>query len=152
PTLFSPSGPLTRDELDLIDVSGNSLLLYSLLPEGEVSVADTWKPNADVLAPFLGLDAVGHTDVESALSSVENGVATIESHGHVDGAIGGVATEIEIKAKCLMDMKTRQITRFGLAIKEKRSIGHVAPGLDVVARVRLKFSPVESSERLSEKA
>jgi len=151
-TLFSPSGPLTRDELDLIDVAGNSLLLYSLLPEGQVALGESWKLSADVLAGVLGLDSVGHSDVESVLTSVEGGVATIEAHGHVDGAIGGVATEIEVKTKALLDLKTRHFTRFGLAVKEKRAIGMVTPGLDVVARIRLKFTPVESSAQLAEKA
>src|SRR3972149_6288797 len=38
--LFSPRGSLTREELELIDVQGNSLLLDRLLPDKPVAVGD----------------------------------------------------------------------------------------------------------------
>ena len=40
-TMFSPEGPLSRDELDLIDLQGNSLLLDRLLPLERVAIGDT---------------------------------------------------------------------------------------------------------------
>jgi hypothetical protein len=150
--LLSPSGPLTREELDLLDVPANSLLLYALLPRTKQPVGGKWKPASDVLAGVLGLDAISQSDVEFVLTSAENGVATVESHGQVDGAVGGVATELEIKTKCLVDLKNGRIQKFGLAIQEKRSIGHVAPGLDVTARIRVTFAPLEVSKYLTDKA
>ena len=39
--LFSPAGNLTRDELDAIDIPGNSLLVDRMLPDKPVAVGDT---------------------------------------------------------------------------------------------------------------
>ena len=149
--MFSPSGPLTRDELDLIDVPANSLLLANMLPSTPVAQGEKWKLSNDLLTALLGLDAIGKGEVDSSITGVTNDEATVEASGVVHGAIGGVATEIEVKTKTLVDLKTRRITRFGMAVKEKRDVGHVAPGLDVVARVRVTLSPLKDSEPLSSK-
>src|SRR5262249_42872739 len=95
--LSAPSGPLTRDELELIDVPANTLTLDQLLPQSDVEVGHRWKPSDDVLAKFLCLDSVGHTEVECVLANVKDDVAEITFEGPLGGAIDGVATEIELK-------------------------------------------------------
>ena len=54
--------------------------------------------------------------------------------GVVQGAIGGVSTEIELKAKYEYDLQQKRITWFALLIKEKRAVGHVSPGTLSTAR------------------
>src|SRR3972149_385135 len=96
--LFSPSGPLTRIELDLIDMQGDSLLMDRFLPDKPLAVDDFWKPSEKLMAQFLGLDEVGHSEVQSVLKEVTDKVARFEMAGRVSGAVDGVATAIEIKA------------------------------------------------------
>jgi len=151
-TLFSPHGPLTRDELDLIDLLGNSLLMDLLLPQQPVKVGDTWKYDNELMAALLGLDAVSESDVASALLTVDDARARFEMNGKVSGAIGGVSTEIELKAKYHFDRKANRVSWFGLLIKENRSIGHVGPGLDVVARLQMKIAPNQAAPRLADAA
>ena len=55
-SLFALREPLTRDELEVIDILGNSLLLDGLLPDRPVAMGDTWKPADKVAAALLGLD------------------------------------------------------------------------------------------------
>ncbi len=62
------------------------------------------------------------------------------------GAIGGVSTELEFKAK--YEVQEGHVALFGLLIKEKRSVGHVSPGLDVVAKVIMQISPLSHSDHL----
>jgi len=149
PNLYSPSGPLTRDELDLLDIPGNSLLLYTVLPAEAVPLRAKWKAPAECWAAILGLDVVGHTDVESTLAKIDNETALIESQGSLIGAIGGVSTEIELRANCLFELKTGKISHFGLAFHEKRAIGPISPGLDVVSRLRVTLTPLTESADLS---
>ena len=47
---------------------------------------------------LLGLDAVSFTDVQSVLAEVTGGKAKMTLSGAVNGAVGGVGTEIELKA------------------------------------------------------
>ena len=104
--LSSPSGPLTREELELIDIPANTLLLDELLPQGESEVGRRWKPADDALAQFLCLDAIGHSEVECTLAKVENGVAEIMMEGSLGAAIDGVATQIEVKSKLQFEVAT----------------------------------------------
>jgi len=151
-TLFSPHGSLTRDELDLVDLLGNSLLMDCLLPEQPVRVGDQWKHSADLITALLGLDAVSEADVSSTLLTVSAERARFEMNGRVAGAVGGVTTDLEVKAKYHFDLKTNRVTWFGLLIKEDRSVGHIGPGLEVTARLQMKIEPGKQEPQLSDRA
>lgn len=150
--LFSPEGPLTRDELDLIDVVGNTLVLDQLLPDEPVALGDKWPQDEAAIKALLDLDAIAHCEVESVLSDVKDDLAEVTLAGAVRGATEGVATELQIKARYYFHLKARRIVGLTLAIQENREIGHVGPGLDVVAKLRLKIVPRDSSEALSDAA
>ena len=148
PTLYAPNAPLTRQELDLIDVPGNTLAFDRLLPSEPVKVGDSWKLDDATLAVLLGLEAVSVTDVKCTLGSVTDEVADIGATGSIAGAVGGVATEIEIKARYKFDLAQKRITQLAMLIKEKRAIGHIGPGLDTVAKLVVKISPISGTESL----
>ncbi|MFV2070378.1 MAG: hypothetical protein ACC645_25720, partial [Pirellulales bacterium] len=151
-TMFSLNEPLERDDLDLIDIPGNSLLLMALLPTRPVATGETWEQSDDVLSALLGLDAVSRSEVESLLEKVDQAAATVAMAGTLHAAVDGVATDIELKARYRVDLASRTITRFDLALKEDRSIGHVGPGLDVTARLslRVKRLTVADDRRLAQ--
>lgn len=151
-TLYSPAGPLSHDELDLVDLQANTLLLDRLLPADRVAVGAKWGHADDLLAMLLGLDAVSTNRVESSLTSVRDSVALVELGGEVQGAASGVSTEIKLRGKYQFDLALKRITWFGVLIQEKRSIGHVGPGLDIVARLQLKIAPIDESPQLTDKA
>lgn len=147
-TLFSPDGPLLREELDLIDMQGNSLALESLLPTEAVSQGQRWPLKSEALGLLLGLEATSASDVECLLVDVADGSAKVELSGSVHGAIHGVASEIELRAKYKFDLEVGRITWFAMVLKERRSIGHVDPGIDVVAKLQMKLTPGVDSEQL----
>lgn len=149
-SLFSPQTPLTRDELDLIDVPANTAVLDRLLPAEAVEVGEGWKPGTELLGLLLGLDKVSASDVELKLTDANADTATIEGSGHVDGAIDGVASETELKLKLTVDRRQKMITTLSMAIQENRSIGHVAAGLDVVARLAVNIRPIAQSATLTD--
>ena len=144
-----PDEPLTRQELDLVDVPGGTLVLDRLLPADPVAVGESWKLTDRVLANLLCLDAVSWTDVRSTLGTVKDDIADIGTTGKVAGAVGGVSTEIEVKARYKFSLEQKRIVYFALLIKEKRAIGHIGPGLDTVAKVLVKISPISGSEKLT---
>jgi hypothetical protein len=151
-TLYSPLGPLDHDELDLADIPANTLILDRLLPPYQVAVGESWKQSDELVGLLLGLDAVSSSGVESAVSSVKDSVALVELSGDAQGAIHGVSTEIQVRAKYQFDLLAKRITWFGLLIREKRSVGHVGPGLDIVARLQMKIAPIEESLHLTDGA
>lgn len=149
-TLFSPRGPLKRDELDLLALPANSLLIDGLLPSEPVAVGGAWKHADALLAALLDLDAVSASNVQSTLKNATAGrSATVELSGTVEGAIHGVSTKVELKGRYTYDFPRRRITHFVLLANEDRSIGHVATGVDVTSKVTLTITPLAESKHLS---
>lgn len=142
------NGLLNREELDLIDVTGDSLALDSLLPNRVVAADESWPAEANVMATILSMDSVAASEVQSTLDKFNQDFALVRLAGAVVGAADGSATELEVRGVYLFDRKLRRITRFNLAVKEKRSIGAATPGLDGVAKLRVNLQPLESSPHL----
>lgn len=151
-TLFSPNGSLSRDELDLIDLVGDSLLVDGFLPERPVARGESWTHRDSLIAALLGLDKLKTNDVRSTLGEINDASALVDVAGRVEGAVDGVTTRIEIKGKYRFNRKTGRIDWFGLLVHENRDVGHVAQGLDVVARLKMQIEPRDRSERLEDAA
>ena len=71
---FSPNGPLTREELELIEVAASGLALEALLPSGSIKIGGQWPLTDSVVARLLGLEAVSQQDVTCRLDSVKDNV------------------------------------------------------------------------------
>jgi hypothetical protein len=133
----SLQGPLTRSELDLIEVPGGSHLVDQLLPGREVKIGETWTHSDELLAQFLNLDSVSVNDVKSELLSVEGGVAKLALSGKLMGSVAGVITELDLKAKYNFDVQQQRVVWLALGIGESRAAGLTQPGLRVQARIRM---------------
>lgn len=151
-TLFSPLGTLSRDELELINILGNSLLLDRLLPARPVAVGDSWKHSDKLIAAMFRLDAVAKVEAGSKLTEVTDQVARFEMSGHVEGASGGVSTTIDLKAKYRFNLATKRIDWLGLLVKEDRDIGHVTDGVDATARLQVQVAPRVETAQLNDAA
>jgi len=150
PEMLSPHARLSADELELIQIPANSVLIEGLLPGKKTAIGGSWKHDDALLCGLLNLDAVSSSDVQSTLAEVVDGAARIELKGTVNGAIGGVATEFELAARYKFDVKARRVTWLAMLLKEKRSIGHVEPGLEMQARVQMLLAPCREPTELAE--
>jgi hypothetical protein len=150
--MFSPEGPLTGDELQLIDFPGNSLIVDRLLPDHPVAIGDSWKQPESVVAALCGLEVVAQSDVRSMLKDVIDGSARIEMSGRVTGKNTGRSVTIVLKAKQRFDLKTARVTWLGLLLKEDSSTGPIKTGLDVAGKLQLRISPLADSASLSDAA
>lgn len=151
--LSHPQSPLSREQLDLISLPADTLVIDALLPEEPVAQGQSWKHTEPLLAALLRLDAVSKTDVQSVLKDVVAGrTATAEIAGQIEAAVDGVSTAIELKGRYTYDFGQRRITSLVLLIKERRSVGHVATGLDVVSKLQLAVSQRDQSKHLTSEA
>lgn len=151
-TLFCPHEPLSREELDLLDSLGDSLVLDGLLPERPVAQGESWSHTKPLICALLGFDGASTCDVRSTLSEINDVSALIDMHGKVEGAVAGVTARVEMKAKYRFNRKTSRIDWFGLAVREDRDIGHVAQGLDVIARLKMQIEPRNDCPALADDA
>ena len=150
-SLFSPKGSLRGEQLLLVeDLPGNTLTLDRLLPNKEVRIGDSWKVTDSVLRSFLSVDSINENSVEAVLTAVADKMAMVEVVGDISGTYLGATTEMSVRAKYQFDLEGKRINWLGLLIEENRSIGHVGPGLDLVARLQVKISPVAGPQSLTD--
>lgn len=140
-TMTGADGPLTRDQFDLINVHGNSLAIDRLLPGRELAEGESWEHDGSAVRALLGMDHVAVCEVSSVVTGCAHRQVQIRMAGTVHGTIDGAATEIELRGAYLFHQQHQRITKFNLAIKEKRSVNEVVPGLEAVAKVRLTVKP-----------
>ena len=56
-------------------------------------------------ADCLSLDAVTQCEVTATLKTVVSGIANVQFEGNVAGTVGGIASEIQLKAKYHFDIE-----------------------------------------------
>jgi hypothetical protein len=152
-SLFSPLGSLRGEQLLLIeDIPGNTLTIDRLWPNTAVAIGESWKISDNVLRSFRSVDAVITSNVEAVLTAVADNVAMIEVVGDVSGVYLGAATEMSVRAKFQFDLSLQRINWLGAMIEEHRSVGHVGPGVDLVARLQVKISPIDEPQELTSTA
>jgi hypothetical protein len=147
--LFCPAEPLKREELDLVDLPGGSLVIDELLPAKPVAIGESWTLSDATLAALLCLDAVSWSDASGILGEINGGIADIAVAGTLNGAVGGISTEIELKVKIKFNVQAGRIAQFAMLVKEKRAVGHIGPGLDTVAKILMNISPIPHSQHLT---
>ncbi|QDT01563.1 hypothetical protein [Adhaeretor mobilis] len=140
----SCEGLLTREQCDLLDVVGNTLVLNRLLPNREVEEGDTWNTDGKDMAAILGLDNAGICEVSSVVVGEKNDQVQIRMAGSLHGGVDGAALEMEIKGAYLFHLREKRITKINLVVKEKRKIGDATPGLDSTAKLSITVRPTNS--------
>ena len=144
----SLSERLTREQLDLVNVVGNSLAIDRLLPGRKIAEGEGWDHDKATVAPLLGMDHVAVCEVRSVVTGESNNQVQIRLAGTVHGTIDGAPTEIELRGAYLFHLDRQRITKFNLAVREKRTASVVVPGLDIVAQVRLTIFPAAKKDQL----
>lgn len=148
---YSPGGPLTREELELVQPPASALAVESLLPLRPAKIGSQWTLSEAAVARLFGLEALSEHEVVCTLDSVKDNVAIISLAGKVAGAVGGVGSDIELKGKLNFDLTLKSVTWLTLAYKENRAIGHAQPGFEVVTTLRMVMTPTQLPAELSDK-
>jgi len=63
PMAYCPDGPLSREQLDLVDVVGDSICIDRLLPKQPVTEGESWANDATAMGPLLTFDTVAVCEV-----------------------------------------------------------------------------------------
>ena len=149
--LHSPSAPLRSQELDLLRTAGDSLTVPALLPNSAVEPGDSWKPATWVLPFFTGIEAVEKSHLTCRLKTLEQGTAVVAFDGEIVGAVLGAGARIEVAGEIDVDVETRSWRKLRLTQKERRSVGAVSPGLDVVAEVKITRAATNQAKQLADR-
>ena len=69
--MFSPGGPLTRLELELVEGPGDPLALAGLLPDRPVAVGDHWVVEDAAARSLSAYDTLAANKVEATLEAAD---------------------------------------------------------------------------------
>jgi hypothetical protein len=147
--LASPDGPLSREELDLIDVAGASTLLDGLLPGKKLPESESWQVPAEVMGALLGLDSVEICEVSNVVDEGNASYVKFQIAGLVHGRAEGAESEFDLRGLGLFSRRWGCVTQLNLAVKEIRKVGPATPGFDGVAKINIKRTPIDKAEHLS---
>lgn len=134
--------PLTRDQYDLVNAVGNTLAINRLLPGRELAESESWDHDAETIGALLDMDNVAVCEVRSVVTGCTHHQVQIRLAGTVHGTVDGAPTEMQLRGAYLFHEQHKRITKFNLAIKEKRTASQLVPGLDVVAKVAVIVTPI----------
>jgi hypothetical protein len=151
-SVYSPSGPLTYDDVELLRMPGDSLSLLPFLPPGKMRVGGSWTPSGFAVQMLTGIDAVAKSTVTCKLKSAAGGMAVIALAGKVEGARDGAPTSIDLDGEITYHLARNYVSGLKLTQKESSRTGPISPALDITARIELHREPAADAGPLSPKS
>ena len=148
--VFSPDGPLTRSELELVEGVGDPLALSGLLPEKPVALGEHWRVGRDAARGLSGYDALASNFLEATLETLDADSAEIRLKGEIRGAALGGEGTIVCDGTLTYDRASAGIVRLVLNRRETRKAGPVEEGLDIKSTLTIERRPVETPDELSD--
>ncbi|HWE40411.1 MAG TPA: hypothetical protein VG406_27915 [Isosphaeraceae bacterium] len=152
PFVFSPGGPLTRAELDLVEGPADPLELAALLPTKPVAVGDRWNVADPASRSLSDYDALAVNGLEATLEAVDDAAAKVALKGEVRGAVLGGEGTIRIVGGFTFDRKRGRIDSLTIDRAEVRKAGPVEAGLDIKSTLKLTRRDAETPPELTDAA
>lgn len=149
---YCPTGPLTREELELTGEQFDTLALTGLLPAKEVSVGATWKLSNEVVQSLCGFEGLTGQELRCKLEEVKNNVARITATGTATGIDLGALAKLKIDASCLFDLNCHRIVALEWKQQDERDQGPASPATTVQTTTTLRRTPIEQPPSLNEVA
>jgi hypothetical protein len=149
---YSPQGPLTALQLELLRAPGDSLSLLGLLPPKPVTVGEKWSPPSWVGQMLTDTEAAAKSDLSCTLEAVDDGQAKVKFEGTVEGATAGSSTKISLHGSYVFDVKAQRLAQAEFEQTEERSVGPISPGLKVTAKAVVLRTPASDTSDLTPEA
>jgi hypothetical protein len=146
---WSPTGPMSRTDLDLFD-HFDTLSLPGLLPNEKVSAGATWKLTnaaAQGLCYFEGLTSHSLT---GKLDAVKDQKATFSISGDARGISTGADVKLKVNATGIFDLTTGTIVSLTWTQQDDREQGPASPAMSAQVTVKLTREKVQPVAQLNE--
>ncbi|MDR3620027.1 MAG: hypothetical protein P4L85_11810 [Paludisphaera borealis] len=151
-TVVSPSGSLTRAELELVQGLGDPLSLGDLLPEGPVAKGAKWPVRKSALAAISGYDTIKSSKVEAVVESITADHVRIGITGEIQGMVLGGPGTLTCEGFATFDRKSALIDRVELTRNESRQPGPIEAGLDLKSTLTIARRETATPAELSDAA
>lgn len=148
--VYSPNGPLTRDELELTADHLDVLALHSLLPGKEVALNETWDAPLLAAQALAGMDGVSENKLRCQFTQVDGSVATITVSGSLDGIHRGAELKVVTQGKIQFHLNERRIVQVEWRQQETRKQGPVSPASTIESVTVAKWTLGTNAPDLSD--
>ena len=145
---YSLEGPLTGDEVELLQLPADPLALIGTLPLGQVPHDHAWTPGRWTLPLLTGLDAVTRGSLKGRVVKVTATTADVLLEGTAEGAAGGARSQVTFSGSLVFDHQLGYLKQASITIEEHRRAGPISPGLEIVAQVRIERKLATGKARL----
>ncbi len=135
---YSPLGPLSREELELIAEHFDTMVLAGLLPNKDIKPGETWAIASEATQHACQFEGITKNELAGTLVSLEAGIAKFTIAGSAEGIEAGAATKTSVKASGIFDTKPNRITELTWEQTDDRNQGPASPAAEVTATVTLK--------------
>ncbi len=152
PLVYSPTGPLSRQELELTSEHLDTLHLAGLLPGKEVSVGDTWKVTNSVAQALCNFEGLTEQALTCKLDEVKDKQAKFSVTGTASGIDLGALVKLTIEAKGVYDLEKKCLVALEWKQKDQRDQGPASPATHVTTTTTVKRTPIEQPTSLSDVA
>jgi hypothetical protein len=139
---YSPDGPLTREELDLVAEHFDTLCIPGLLPDREVAVGDTWPVRDDVAQAACQFDGLIKHALVGKLVGVKDGKAEFAIDGTAEGIEHGAKVKLEATARGTFDLAAKRVVALNWEQTDDRDQGPVSPAAEVKATITITRTPL----------
>jgi hypothetical protein len=135
---YSPLGPLTRPDLEVVSEHFETLHLTGLLPGKETAVGESWKLESLTAQSLCLFDGLISHDLTARLKEVSSAVAVIAIDGTAKGIENGALATLTVSATVHFDTNRKRIVGVEWKQKDVRDQGPVTPAAEVETTTTLK--------------
>jgi hypothetical protein len=149
---YSPSGPLTHEELELVGDHFDTLCVTGLLPGKAVAVGDTWKVNNSAAQALCHFDGLTDQDLVCKLEEVKDKVARVSVTGPSNGIELGARVQLKVNATYHFDLEAKRLTWLEWKQTDDRDQGPANPALTATTTTTVTRKPIERPDSLADAA
>lgn len=140
---YSPQGPLTRPDLEVVAEHFETLHLTGVLPGKEVALGDSWKLDSLTAQSLCLFDGLISHDLTAKLKEIASGTAVIVIAGTAKGIEKGAMANLTVSATVRFDVARKRIVGVEWNQKDVRDQGPVSPAAEVETTTVLKREPLD---------
>lgn len=144
---YSPSGSLTRGELELVAEHFDVSALPNILPGKAVAVGESWKLDPATVQALCLFDGLTSSDLTASLKTVENGAVRIEIAGKATGVENGASVAIEVAAEARFDTVKSRVVGLRWSQKDVRGQGPATPASELTMSLTLTREPLATEPK-----
>lgn len=148
-----PTGPFTREELELVGEHFDTMAIPALLAGKELKAGDSWDVSNDAAQHACQFDGLVKNALRGTLTAVKDGVASFRIDGSAEGVELGATARVTVKASGTFDTARGRVTSLTWEQEDDRDLGPASPAMTVRAIVTVTRTPLaEEPKELSAEA